>query len=143
MGGNKNNPKFATTSHIRATATIIMANGRRGRVQNQTAPTAVHVLSQKLNSQKISMFGAKMVPAPVPRAFVQIPWNSWTYESVVTTTAGAGLSSTVDFGALSQDIKSKLGIAEGASLRIKVQSSQVVHRIQLALPQPCGGFLRD
>jgi len=102
-----------------------MANGRRGRAQNNAAPSAVHVLSQKLNAQKTSMHGAKVVPSPVPRAFVQVPWNSWTYEDTVTTTADAGLTEVVDFSKLSQDIKSKTGIAAGSSLRIKVQSAQV------------------
>jgi hypothetical protein len=93
---------------------------------NPSAPTAVQRLSQQLNSQRISMFGAKMVPSPVPRAFVQIPWNSWTYEfSEDVPAASANTPLTVTVTKILQNLTDNIGLDATASIRVKIQSAQV------------------
>lgn len=72
------------------------------------------------------MFGSKMVPSPVPRAFVQIPWNSWTYElSEDIPAASANTPLTVTVTKLIQNLTDNVGLDQSASIRVKVQSAQV------------------
>merc|ERR1711981_851084 len=80
----------------------------------------------QLSSQRISMFGAKMVPSPVPRAFVQIPWNSWTYEfSEDVPAASANTPLTVTVTKILQNLTDEIGLDSTASIRVKIQSAQV------------------
>jgi len=81
-------------------------------------------LQQRLNAQKVSMMGAKMVPSPVPRAFVQYPWNSWTFEDTLNITT-SGQTLEITFAKIAAQFQQKLGISGSLSLRIKVQSAQV------------------
>lgn len=88
------------------------------------APNSTAALRHKQNSQRVAMFGTKTVPSPVPRPFVQYPWNSWTYEAnFVTATASQVFKVTV--AELTADIQDKLSLDAVNNLKIKVQSSQV------------------
>lgn len=68
--------------------------------------------------------GFKTVPADNPPAFVQVPWNSWTFERTDISTQ-AFESTTITVKDILDQIKSKVKLAESADLRIKVQSAQV------------------
>jgi hypothetical protein len=68
--------------------------------------------------------GHKTVPADNPPAFVQRPWNSWTYERTDVSTQ-TDQSVTVTVEDILEQIRSELSIGGGADLRIKVHSSQV------------------
>jgi len=67
-----------------------------------------------------------MVPSPVPRAFVQIPWNSWTYEfSEDVPAASANTPLTVTVTKILQNLTDNIGLDSTASIRVKVLSAQV------------------
>lgn len=71
------------------------------------------------------MTGHKMVPANNPPAFVQRPWNNWTFERLETTTTDLqGINITV--GDIIDQIRAKNAIAEtGNQILIKVQAAQI------------------
>jgi len=113
-----------------------MVNGRRNNApRNGAAAATIQQLSHKLNAQRISMYGAKTVPSPVPRPFVQIPWNSWTYESTAPVTDPA-VFTDINYGSLIGDIRGRCGIASGTSIRVKVQAAQVWCTTTTALGYP-------
>lgn len=73
------------------------------------------------------MTGAKTRPTPVPRSFVQYPWNSWTYDQVAEVTSSARVA-TVTLKDIGDDLVMKLGLAGSPAelnYRIKVQAAQV------------------
>lgn len=91
----------------------------RGRVPRPNpAMQAVRALERRMN-------GHKTVPANNPPAFVQRPWNSWTFERLETTTGELqGVNITV--GDVIQQIRNKCAIAaDGNQILIKVQSAQI------------------
>lgn len=55
-----------------------MRGGRRNNSSRR--PGAVPRLAQKLNQLKIQTNGTKFTPAPTPPDFVEVPWNTYTYE---------------------------------------------------------------
>lgn len=97
-----------------------MTRGRgRGRVTNQSrAMQAVRNLERR-------MTGHRTVPANNPPAFVERPWNSWTFERLETTTTQLqGISITVND--IITQIRSKCAIAaENNQILIKIQSAQI------------------
>lgn len=97
-----------------------MTRGRgRGRATNQSrAMQAVRNLERR-------MTGHRTVPANNPPAFVERPWNSWTFERLDGTTGDLqGINITV--GDIISQIRSKCAIAEGnTQILVKIQSSQV------------------
>lgn len=98
---------------------------RRGRSNAApSSPTALMQLQQRLNAQKVSTMGAKMVPSPVPRAFVQFPWNAWTFEDSLDVSSSEQILE-ITFAKIASQFQQKLGISGSLSLRIKVQSAQV------------------
>lgn len=103
-----------------------MVNRRRGRFGGQSAPRSLANvrLQQQLTQQKRQMLGPKIVPSQVPRGFVQYPWNTWTYESVFTTTDNVS-TFTVGVDELTADLVSKLGLSSSSNIRLKVQTAQV------------------
>lgn len=52
----------------------------RGRRTASRPGGAVARLNQKLQNLKVSTNGTKFTPAPNPPDFVEIPWNSYTFE---------------------------------------------------------------
>jgi len=68
--------------------------------------------------------GCKTRPPQIPRTFVQYPWNSWTYESVFTTTDSID-SFSVTVEQLTADLTGKLGLSNDDGLRLKIQHAQV------------------
>jgi len=96
----------------------------RGRGR-QTAPAARRpTLDQRFRNLERRLTGHKTVPATNPPAFVQLPWNSWTFERTDSTTSDLqGINITV--GDVLTQIRSRLQLADSADIRIKVQSSQI------------------
>lgn len=94
----------------------------RGRAQprvNRSDP-----IERRLRQFERRLTGHKTVPATNPPAFVQLPWNSWTFERTDNTTAALqGFNITVS-DILGQ-IRSRINIDQNADLRVKIQSSQV------------------
>lgn len=89
----------------------------RGGVAAQTVDQRFRQLERRLT-------GHKTVPATNPPAFVQVPWNTWTFERTDTTTQNLqGFNITVQ-DILTQ-LKNRLLFSDGADLRIKVQSAQI------------------
>lgn len=101
-------------------------NSRRRMLGRNNGPqhvtTAIRQLERRLT-------GHKTVPANNPPAYVQRPWNSWTFERTEITTADLqGYSITV--GDIINQIRAKCNIAadnQGVAnqILIKVQSSQI------------------
>lgn len=103
-----------------------MNNFGRRRRRNQVprpVPQAVS-LARRLASQENRMMGIRTRPPQIPRTFIQYPWNSWTYESVFTTTQSID-SFAVTVEELTADLSAKLGLDSIAGLRLKIQSAQV------------------
>lgn len=100
-----------------------MVNGRgRGRVNRGGA--AVQTVNQRFRQLERRLTGHKTVPATNPPAFVQVPWNTWTFECTEKTASDLqGFNITVQ-DILTQ-IKTRLLFADNAGLRIKVQSAQI------------------
>lgn len=92
---------------------------QRGR---QNVTTAIRQLERRLT-------GHKTVPANNPPAFVQKPWNSWTFERTEITSADLqGYSITV--GDIIDQIRARCNIAAvnngvANQILIKIQSSQI------------------
>lgn len=71
------------------------------------------------------MTGHKTVPANNPTAFVQRPWNSWTYEKFETTT-GDLQTVSITVNDITNNIRGRCAIsAEGNKLQLKILSSQI------------------
>lgn len=98
----------------------------RGRGGRGSRGTAAGRLRQELVSLKTAMQGAKTVPSPVPRTFVQYPWNSWTFEAITPTTGASQLVRTTVQDVFN-DIITRLGLDASIldSIKIKIQSAQV------------------
>lgn len=96
----------------------------RGRV-TQRAPTNLQLANQMRNMER-RMTGHKTVPANNPPAFVQLPWNSFTFERTNQTTDAASSSTVTVIDVLTQ-IVNKVGLSTSpdAQVRIKVRSAQV------------------
>lgn len=86
-------------------------------------------MRQELNHLKTAMTGAKTVPSPVPRTFIQYPWNSWTFEAITVTTGASQMVRTIVQNVF-DDIADKLTLGSALdgprqNLKIKIQSAQV------------------
>merc|ERR1711998_505760 len=99
---------------------VLRGRGRaRGRANNATM-----AVNQRFRELERRLTGHKTVPALNPPAFVQLPWNSWTFERLETTTANLqGINITVS-DILAQ-IRSRVLLDANADIRIKVQSAQI------------------
>lgn len=91
----------------------------RGRVNNRTrAVQAVRNLERRIT-------GHKTVPANNPPAFVQRPWNSWTFEKLETTTSNLQ-TVTITVNDIVNNIRSRGAIGvTGNQIQLKVLSSQI------------------
>jgi len=100
-----------------------MVGRGRSRVRAMV-PSRSPTVDQRFKMLERRLTGHKTVPATNPPAFVQLPWNSWTFERAETTNSDLqGISITVN-DVLSQ-IRTRVNLADGADVRIKVQSSQI------------------
>lgn len=102
--------------------------GGRGR-RNGGRGNAAGRMRQELNHLKTALQGAKSLPSPVPRTFIQYPWNSWTFEAITATTGASQLVRTIVQNVFDDiAVKLQLGSTVGGPqeyLKIKVQSAQV------------------
>lgn len=101
---------------------------RRSRFPVQRATTRPQAGAldpiQRIRMLERRLTGHKTVPALNPPAFVQLPWNSWTFERLETTNTDLqGVSITV--GDVLTQIRSRLLLQDGADIRIKVHSAQI------------------
>lgn len=96
----------------------------RGRARGGRVPRPNPAMQAVRNLER-RMTGHKTVPANNPPAFVQRPWNSWTFERLETTDANLqGVNITV--GDVIDQIRTKCAIAaQGNQILIKIQSSQI------------------
>ena len=96
----------------------------RGRGRSGRANAGRNTVHQQIRNLERRLTGHKTIPAANPPAFVQVPWNSWTFErEEQTTTDLQGYQITV--GDILTQIKARLGLGDQSGVRIKVQSSQV------------------
>jgi len=100
----------------------------RGRQRSRGAnrPAGRLVTRGELRAFRRDLTGHKTVPPPVPTTFVQVPWNSWTFERVASST-GAGSFSEITVQDVIDQIVNRIGIRDTdpkAQVRIKVQTAQ-------------------
>jgi len=104
-------------------------NGNRRRQAQNEAPIPNNAqLARRMRDMERRMTGYKTVPANNPPAFVQLPWNSFTYEK--TQTAGqAGAAQITTVNDILVQIAAKVCLSTEpptvANVRVKVQSCQV------------------
>jgi hypothetical protein len=81
-------------------------------------------VDQRFRQLERRLTGHKTTPATNPTAFVQLPWNNWTFERTdITTSDLQGFNITVSD--IVTQIRSRVQLADTADLRIKVISSQI------------------
>lgn len=66
-----------------------------------------------------------MVPSDLPKAFVESPWNNWTYTTSVVSATSTNLETTVTIDSLQTQIAGSLNVTSISKIRIKVHSAQV------------------
>jgi len=98
--------------------------GRAGRGRQANNRSTQSHIERRFNALERRLTGAKTVPAENPPAFVQLPWNSWTYERAVTTSAALE-TITVSVDNIREQIRGNVKLATDADIRIKVQSAQM------------------
>lgn len=81
-------------------------------------------LQREIRSLKHDINGHKTTPSVAPHAFVQLPWNSWTYEATIEATEDFEFINTTVASVCAQ-IRLRLSLESTADIRIKVQSAQV------------------
>lgn len=103
---------------------------RRGNSRAKTVHSdrAIKALEKRLTGHKTS-------PAINPTSFVQLPWNSWTFERTDTTDS-AFENVAITVADIRTQIAVQLGLATTADLRIKVHSAQVWCTTAEVLLQP-------
>jgi len=90
-------------------------------------PTQAAVMKTALRQLEMRMSGHRTIPAQNPPAFVQLPWNSWTYQRTDRTQSQLERV-TVTLGDIAAQIKARLGIdnlEQTKGIRIKVQGAQI------------------
>jgi len=108
---------------------------RRGRRPRGGATHNTARLQQEMQALKNSINGTKTSPTAVPRAFVQIPWNSWTFERSNITNADF-VEEFVTINDIATQLRGKIGLVPSADLRIKIQSAQIWATVSSTLLQP-------
>lgn len=108
---------------------------RRGRRPRGGATHNTARLHQEMQALKNSINGRKTTPSAVPRAFVQIPWNSWTFERTNTTNADL-VEEFVTINDIATQLRNKIGLDTTADLRIKIHSAQIWATVSSTLLQP-------
>jgi len=101
-----------------------MMRGRTGRGRQAARQPAQSRLERRFNALEKRLTGSKTVPALNPPAFVQLPWNSWTFERLDKTVTDLELV-TVSVNDIITQIKGRLQLSDNADIRIKVQSAQI------------------
>lgn len=98
------------------------SRGRRrgGQQPRAEQPRAMRAIKQLSNAIQ----GHKVTPSMNPTAFVQRPWNSWTFERALTTEAEFAETS-ITAGDVMTQIRSFNGISNDSDVLIKVQSAAV------------------
>ena len=105
-----------------------MVRGRNSRNRNMSNVsrnlTQHAALERRFNALERRLTGCKTVPAINPPAFVQLPWNSWTFERLDKTVADLEVV-TVSVSNIIEQLRGRLQLSTEADIRIKVQSAQV------------------
>jgi len=68
--------------------------------------------------------GHEIVPSQDPSSFVELPWNSWTFERT-NLTVGADQGASIVVSDILGQLKSRIGLSDTAVLRIKLQSARI------------------
>jgi len=93
------------------------------------APPSTAQLSMRINGLERRLTGFKTTPQDNPPAFVQLPWNSFTYERTDTISDPNLLTSTVTVQDIIIQIANKCALSTNpptvANVRVKVQGCQV------------------
>lgn len=97
-------------------------NGRGGRGRARGAG-GVGRLRQELTSLKHSVNGTKTTPPADPKGYVAIPWNSYTYERMVVTTA-ANQSVTIELTDVLAQLVLRIGLSSATRIAAKIRSAQ-------------------
>lgn len=101
-------------------------NNRRGRGANSAAP----VTRRELTALRHEVTGCKMRPQANPPAYVQRPWNSWTFQRTDVTTAQFE-TVFITVGSIIDQIRGRCNINTtgsgdiGNQISIRIQMSQV------------------
>lgn len=122
MGRNpeiRKKEKFEIKFKIKIKMNARGRNSNRGHRRTQSM-----IVDQRIRQLERRLTGHKTTPALNPPAFVQRPWNSWTFEQLDTTTTDLQ-GSTVTVATILAQIRARLALTEQSDIRIKVQSSQV------------------
>lgn len=115
-----------------------MTRGTR-RARGGRAPPSTSQLAMRMRNLEKRLTGYKTIPQDNPPAFVQLPWNSFTFE--VTQTGDApGITQIITIGTILTQIATKCGLSieppNVANVRVKVQSAQVWCTVAATLLQP-------
>jgi len=102
--------------------------GRRLGGRGSGQRTGIRALEKRLTGQKVS-------PPNNPSTFVQLPWNSWTFERTDTTDT-AFETTLITASDIFTQIRANVGLAVNADLRIKVQDASVWCTVAEVLIQP-------
>jgi len=115
-----------------------MVNRRTQRGGGARAPTTSQLHLQIKNMER-RLTGYKTTPSENPTAFVQLPWNSFTFERTNVTVADFA-TETVTVNDILVQLAAKCGLAATpptvAIVRVKVQSAQVWCTVASTLLQP-------
>jgi len=89
------------------------------------APTN-HQLALRMRNMERRMMGHKTTPAMNPTAFVELPWNSYTFERTNLTTDASPTTTITVLDILTQ-LVNRVGLSTSpdAVVRIKIRSAQV------------------
>ena len=103
-----------------------MTRGNRRALVPRAVPPTEMQLSRRFNALEKRLTGSKTVPAMNPPAFVQLPWNSWTFERLDTTTSDFE-KVTITVNDIIEQIRGRLQFkaVTDCNIRIKVQSAQI------------------
>jgi len=91
----------------------------RGRARGRQAPMRAQV-----RRLKHDIMGHEIKPPQDPTSFVELPWNSWTYERT-DTTASADSGDNVTVKNIIDQLRARVGLSSTAVVRIKVQSARI------------------
>jgi len=103
-----------------------MAGGRksgRSRAAGQTTNNGPSMRSQ-MRRLRHDIQGHEIVPPADPTSFVELPWNSWTFERTATS-AVADQGDSITVADILAQLKARVGLSSTAVTRIKVQSARM------------------
>jgi len=91
----------------------------RGRARGRQAQ-----MTASVRRLKHDITGHVIKPSQDPTSFVELPWNSWTFERT-DTTAQADSGDNVSVQNVIDQLRARVGLSTTAVIRIKVQSARI------------------